>query len=208
MPFQHPPCRLPPPAAFTLVEAVVAMTITAIAASALLLGVNSSLMTTIDAEEQAIAQGIAQQLLDEALGSRYCLLPSSSSHDTAHDVTLKPSETKAAPGTRELFTDTDDFNGFLRQPPVDTWGVELGSEDIDGAQRHPAFRASPSYFDRWREEIRVYYVDGEDLADPLPAGQTSDYRAIEVIVSRVNEQGGVRELARLRQVVTYVPPIL
>lgn len=202
-----PPTHRHPPPAFTLVEAVVAMTITAIAASAILLGVHSSLMTTIDAEEQAIAQGIAQQLLDEVLGSRYSLLPSSPSQDTVHDVVLKPSATKAAPGTRELFTDTDDYNGFLGEPPVDTWGVELGSEDIDGTQRHPSFRASPGYFDRWREEIRVYYVDEADLAEPLPTGQFSDYRAIEVIVSRVNEQGGVRELARLRQVVTYVPPV-
>jgi len=40
----------------------------------------------------------------------------------------------------------------------------------------------------------------------LPNGETSDYRAIEVRVSCVDEQGGVRELVRLRQVVAYVPP--
>lgn len=192
---------------FTLVEAVVAMTITAIAASALLLGVNSSLMTTVDAEEQAIAMGIAQQLLDEVLGSRYCLLASSPSVDTAHDIVLKPSVAKAAPGTRELLTDTDDFNGFSAQPPVDTWGVQLGQEDVDRALRHPNFMASPRSFSRWREEVRVYYVDEADLTYRLPAGQVSDYRAIEVTISEVNPQGGVRQLANLRQVVVYVPPM-
>lgn len=201
------PSHLPPTHGFTLVEAVVAMTITAIAASALLLGVNSALMTTVDVEERLIAMGIAQQLLDEVLGSRYSLLPSSPGQDTAHDIVLKPSATKAAPGTRELLTDTDDYNGFRKQPPVDTWGVELGKEDIDGKQRHPGFMTSPGYFSRWREEIRVYYVDEADLTKPLPLGDVSDYRAIEVIVSHVNEQGGVRELARLRQVVAYVPPL-
>lgn len=193
--------------AFTLIEAVVAMTITAIAASALLLGVNSSLMNTVEAEEQAIAMGIAQQLLDEVLGSRYCVLPSSPGQDTAHDIVLKPSETKAAPGTRELLTDTDDYNGFRHQPPVDTWGVELGKEDRDGKQRHPAFMTSPGYLGRWREEIRVYYVDPSDFTKPLPSGQVSDYRAVEAIVSCTTAQGGIRELARLRHVVAYVPPM-
>jgi type II secretory pathway pseudopilin PulG len=196
--------------AFTLVEAVVALTITAIAASAILLGINSSLMTTIDTEEQAMAMGIAQQLLDEVLGSRYSLLSiDANGHvkDTAHDIVLKPSTAKAATGTRELFTDTDDFNGFRHQPPVDTWGVALGTEEIEGRQRHPNFMAPLGMLNRWQEEIRVYYVDEADLTKTLPDGETSDYRAIEVRVSCVDEQGGVRELVRLRQVVAYVPPI-
>jgi len=59
--------RLPP--AFTLVEALVAISITAIAASVLLLGIHSSLQTTDEALEQTIAVGMAQQVLDQVVGS-------------------------------------------------------------------------------------------------------------------------------------------
>ena len=57
------------PVGFTLVEATVALAITAVAASALLLGVTSSLHTTDDCLQQTIAAGLAQQLLDEVLGA-------------------------------------------------------------------------------------------------------------------------------------------
>ena len=60
------------PAAFTLVEALVSISITAIAASVLLLGIQSSLRTTDEALEQTIATGMAQQLLDELAGARDC----------------------------------------------------------------------------------------------------------------------------------------
>jgi len=61
--------RAPPAAAFTLVEALVSITITAIAASVLLLGIESSLRTTDEGLEQTIATGMAQQLLDELVGA-------------------------------------------------------------------------------------------------------------------------------------------
>lgn len=47
------------------------MTITAIAASAILLGIQSSLQTTMYTEEQTIALGLAQRTLDELLGPCY-----------------------------------------------------------------------------------------------------------------------------------------
>ncbi len=54
-----------PPGAFTLIEALVAISMTAVAGSVLLLGVASSLQHTDDAMRRTIALGLAQQLMDE-----------------------------------------------------------------------------------------------------------------------------------------------
>jgi len=190
------------PPAFTLVEALVATAITAIAASALLLGVTSSLQTTNEALEQAIASGLAQQLLDEVLGARYMEYGCS-----PYDWNLRPGSAELATGTRELYDDVDDYNGVETQPPVDFWGVCLGTDDGEGGQRHPNFQVSPGFFDHWRAEIDVYYVNPPDFVTPLPFGQVSDYRAVEVRVYYVDPDRGRRELTKLRRVVAYVPPL-
>jgi type II secretory pathway pseudopilin PulG len=177
--------------AFTLVEAVVAMAITAIAGSALLLGVSSSLTSTNEAEQQAVALGIAQQLLDEAAGA---MLRGTS------QITPPTANSK-----RDLFDEVDDYQGVRSQPPVDPWGVRLGEDDGQGGRRLANFCAPNNYLDRWREEVDVYYVD-ESSFTRLPAGQVSDCRAIEVRVLYLEPDGRARELAKLQQVVTYVPP--
>ena len=74
-------------------------------------------------------------------------------------------------------------------------------------ERHPEFQAPADFFDDWRQEIDVYYVDESDLTTRLPWSQTSDYRAVEVRIFKDLPEGGSRELARLRRVVAYVPPM-
>ncbi len=191
------PCR----AGFTLIEALVAVSITAIAGSILLLGTTTSLQATDDSLRRTIALGLAEQLLDEVLGARYMEYGTS-----PYQTPLLSGSDEAATGTRELFDDVDDYNGVLAQPPEDLWGVPLGTEGTAGLQRHPNFQLPPEFFDRWRQEVSVYYVSESDLATPLADGQTSDYRAVDVRIVRDDPQRGVQELARLRRVVSYVPP--
>ena len=135
------------PAGFTLVEALVAITITAIAASALLLGISSSLQTTGDAMEQSIALGMAQQLLDEIVGTGCCC------------------DAAAAPGGRASFKTIDDYDGFQSQPPKDCWGVVLGYDGGEDGKRHPNFLAPPRFFDRWAQRVDVSHTDDYDLVE-------------------------------------------
>jgi len=187
---------------FTLVEALVAIGVAVMAGSVLLLGLNSSVQTTEEAMRQTIAQGIAEQLIDEVVGCRY-MAPGA----TPYQTTFGPSGSERATGTRELFNDVDDFDGFAAQPPEDPWGVPLGKDDGVGGERHPVFQLPESYFDNWREEIEIGYVDESDLTASLPHGQVSDYRLVEVRVLYDRPEGGARELARVRRVVAYVPPL-
>ena len=189
-------------AGFTLVETMVAISITAIAGSALLLGVNCSLQTTTQAMEETIAFGMAQQLLDEILGARYAALGVG-----GHQIVLGPSYYEKNGSGRERYDDVDDYHGLRSQPGLDLWGIDLGTDDGEGDRRHPHFQVPEGFFDNWRQEVNVYYVNQYDPTSRLPFGQTSDYRAVEVRIVCVDPNRGERECAYLRRVVAYVPPL-
>lgn len=178
------------------------MSIAAIAGAALLLGATSSMNTTSETLKQVIAEGLAQQMLDEAVGCRYMEYGAS-----AYDTSLQPGSDEQAAGTRELYDDIDDFNGVRQQPPKDRWNIPIGTEDIDRRQRDPNFRVPAGYFNCYRQEVDVYYVDPADLTVRLAAGQVSDYRAVEVRIAFVDPVRGARTLTTFRRVVAYVPPI-
>jgi prepilin-type N-terminal cleavage/methylation domain-containing protein len=187
---------------FTLIEAMVAMTIVAIAGSALLLGVESSLNLAQGSLEQTIAAGMAQQLMDEIVGGRYMAVGAS-----PDQVPFCPSPSELATGTRELFDDIDDYDGWVSRPPEDMFGIELGADNGKGGRRHASFQAPTAYLDLWEQQVRVKYVNATNLSQSLSSGQTSDYRAVEVRIVYNDPHRGPRELAKLRRVVAYVPSL-
>jgi type II secretory pathway pseudopilin PulG len=188
------------PAAFTLIESLFAVVLAAMAGGVLLLGVYSSMQATDEGLKEAIASGMAQQLMDEAIGQLYCE-PGS----TGYATTLGPTVSESQGTCRERYVDTDDYNGVRCEPPKDLWGMPLGSDDGQGGLRNTAFRAPSGIFDHWRQEVDVYYVSQTNPATALPAGQVSDYRAVEVRIVDDNPQSGPRQLVKLRRVVAYVP---
>ena len=197
--------RLQRPArGFSLIEAMVALSVTTMAAAALLLALETSLSSTSDALERTIATGIAEQLLDEALGLPYV--------DKANGDVLQPvlsaSGDERIGKRRDLFDDIDDYNdlgsGYSCQPPLDPWAIELGQDDGAGGRRHASFRAPASMMSNWREEVEVYYVDEANNFRRLASG-TSHYRAVEVRISRLQSDGTVVPLVNLRRVHAYVP---
>jgi type II secretory pathway pseudopilin PulG len=177
---------------YTLVEAMVALSLTAMAGAVVLLTVETSLDAADQALEQTIAAGMAEQLLDEVLGAAY---------GDPGETALAPDLGETLGGGRQQFDEIGDYNGYSAQPPVDRWGRPLGLGDDADESRLASFRAPAGAFDSWRQEVKVYYVDEGNLSKDLTVGQTSDFRAVEVIISRQNV-----ELARLRRVVAYVPP--
>lgn len=187
---------------FTLVEALIAISILAIASTVLLVGSSSSLQTTDEALKQTIAAGMAAQLMDEVLGATYC-----ANRYSGHQFDLGRSVWESGGTGRERYNDIDDYDDVRTQPPTDMYGVPLGKDDGQGGQRHAAFQCSPGFVQYWRQEIDVFYVAEGDLSTPLPYGVASDYRLIEVRIVERPPGKPARELARLRRVVAYVPPM-
>lgn len=186
-------------AAFSLVEALVALSITSLAGAVLLLSVESSLGTTTEAVHRTIADGIAQQTLHEILTKRYT--------EKGEDPLLG----KLAPASDELlglgtalFDDTDDYAGYVVQPLRDPYGKLLGTTDESGQPRLANFRVRSDFFQNWRLRVEVYYVNP---ADPTQRSTTAtSHRAIDVFVEQIERSGGVLPLAHRRSVIAYIPP--
>jgi len=186
---------------FTLIEALVAISLAAFAGSVILLGMSGSVKVADDGMNGLIAAGLAQQLMDEIMGMPY-LEPG----ESAYQTTLGPDANDRLGASRERFDDIGDFAGYTTAPPADLWGVALGTDNGSGGQRHPNFFA-PNDLGRWHQAVSVAYVNETDLTQGLPLAQTSDYRAIEVRILYDLPAGGQREMAKIRRVVPYVAPL-
>src|SRR5438477_995251 len=88
--------------AFSLIEALIALTITSLAGAVLLLGVQSSLDTTIEAVDRTIADGVAQQVINEIMTKRYV-----GAGDSPLGTTLGPLLSEVSGLGTVLFDDTD-----------------------------------------------------------------------------------------------------
>lgn len=190
---------------FSLVEALIALTIMALAGSVLLLSVESSVETTSDAVDRMIADGVAQQLLERILTKRYA--ESINAGGGTLDAILGSigAEADEALGTgSELYDDVDDFNGYSAKPPKDPYGQLLGTGDDAGSQRLANFRVPGTFFQTWRVRANVYYVDPSDHT--VTSNTTTAYRAVDVFVEKVHTDGSVTPLANRKRVVCYVAP--
>ena len=110
--------------AFTLIEAMVALSLTALAGAAILLTVETSLDAADQTQEQTIAAGMAEQLLDEIAGAMYC-----EPGVDPHQYPLGPNAVEAQGPGRSRFNDIDDYNNYIAQPPEDRSGQPLATED-------------------------------------------------------------------------------
>jgi len=184
---------------FTLVESMVAMTILGIAGAALMIGTASNSLATRDALERTIALGMAQQLLDEILGMRYCETGVSPT-----DTSLTPNASETAAGARKQFDDIDDYNGVRTSPATDRYGITLGTDDGRGGTRNAPFQVPAGYFSGWKQCVDVQYVSETNFATPLTSG-TSNYRRIRVWITVDQADGRTLTLADISRVVSNVP---
>jgi prepilin-type N-terminal cleavage/methylation domain-containing protein len=187
---------------FTLTEALVGMTILAVCAAAVLLGIESSIVTTQAGIEKTIGQGLALQLMDEIAG-RQCI-----EAGTSISSALGPEPGEAGGASRANFDDVDDYHAYTQQPPCDRYGQRMGHEDGLGGERSTGCLPH-EYLDRWRQTVTVEPVAFSDLSQALTSGgnaqPVSAYRAVTVVISIDDPARGTREAARVRRVFAYVP---
>ena len=184
---------------FTLIEAALAIALTALAGSAVLLGINTSLDATSEVVNQTIATGMAQQLIDEVVGMVY-----GAPWSGAYQTPLGPNSWETAGVGRERFNDIDDFTGVTTQPPKDLYGIAMGTENGQGGTRPASFQATANYFSRWRQKVEVYYVNATDFSQRLSGNNTSDYRCVDVKIQYNDPVRGWLTLAHERRVVTFL----
>ena len=187
--------------AFTLVEATVAMAVTLLAASTLLLAIEATITAGDTALDRVIAEGMADQILEDLRHLHYTAPGGSPTQ-----YPLCPNATELAGPGWSLYDDTDDFHGLTYAPPKDRFGQALGSGNDSNALRHANLRLPATTLARWRQKVEVYYVNEGNLSQRLPDGQTSDFRAAEVTIERADKDNVWETLAKRRFVYAYLPP--
>lgn len=188
-----------PRRAFSLVEALIALSITSLAGSVLMLSVQSSLDTTLTAVEQTIADGIAQQTLDEILTKRY-----EAPGDSPLDTVLGAATGELLNGGTALFDDADDFAGYIAHPLKGQHGEILGTGDDNGNLRLQNFRVRSEFFQNWQVRVEMYYVDPNDHT--VKSNTPTNFRGIEVHIELEKSDGTIFPLSVRKRVIAYIPP--
>jgi prepilin-type N-terminal cleavage/methylation domain-containing protein len=185
---------------FSLVESLVAISVLGLAASVLLLAAQGSLQTSEDAVDRTIAAGVAQQIMDEILNKHF-MIPGGDPLNGG----FTPSSYELAGNGRERYNDTDDFDNFSAKPAEGIWGEALGTGNDAGGQRHANFKVPTGFFTNWRQRVDVYFVSASDPSQKLTSG-SSYFRCIEVNIERVERDGSVQPLAKLKRVIGWLAP--
>ncbi len=186
------------PAAFTLVECLVALTLLAISGAVLLHATEATLATVDSQYEQMVAGGVGRQLMEEICARRY--------HDASTDALstgLGPGLWELAGDGRSRFDDVDDFHGYRAAPLEDLWGQPLGREDDAGGLRPSQMWVPTHLMQHWEVVVQIHYMDPDNPAVRLPAGEVSAYRRIRITIKKRVESGGAIRLARLERLVVY-----
>jgi type II secretory pathway pseudopilin PulG len=192
------------PRGFSLIEALAALSVTALAGAVLLLAVESALVNSTQAVQRTIADGVAQQLLDEMLTKRYVEPGESGDGSTGLLGPLGATAFELLGAGTQRFNDIDDYAGYAAQPLVGAYGETLGTGDDAGGLRNGNFRVPSDTFANWRIRAAVYYVNPTDHT--VASSEPTAYRAIEVFVELIHPDGVAEQLAHRKRVIAYIPP--
>jgi hypothetical protein len=183
-----------------MVEAMVALSVTGLASSVLLLSLTSATVSTDEAMNRFVAAGIMQTYMDEISGMRYM------------EYGASPFETSLVPGAdetqatgRSIYDDIDDYNNIAESPPRDRNGQTLGNENGNTSARDPVFRVPATFMSRWRTNIDVFYVAENAWQTALSDSAGTNYRTVQVRVTYIPAQGSSTELSSQTRTFAYVP---
>lgn len=188
--------------AFSLPEALAALALTGLAASALLLASYSALAQTASTRDHALAQGLAQQMLDEILEHPFTVSPAWQAARGDFETPIGGVHADA----RLAFQTLDDYDGYVTERPIrDAAGYPWGRGDVAGQPRHSSFALPADYFSGWRLAVRVRPVADVNLQAALAVGTASPLRRIEVTVSKLVDGQSVPIVTASRVVAEMAP---
>lgn len=184
----------PSRAGFSLVEALIAVTLTTTAGAALLNIVFVSQRAVEENLRASVAAGMAEQLMQEIVQSP---IPSG------------PSTMAPAGSPRSSFDDIDDYSGYVACPPLSRNGQTLGAEgssaDEVATARVAGMNAQLTWLATFQQEAIVEKV--------VPSGTTwvattaaGDYRRVTVRIRDVRDSNNPVVRAELVRIFAYVAP--
>jgi len=175
---------------FSMLEAMIAITLTTMAGTAIVTGLSASVQSSTYLNHLAMARGLAEQLAQEISAAEF---------PTASDVVSTST-------TRDGFNDLDDYHNWSSSPPVDRTGRTLGTQSVTaGAQRVAAMRVDTALLSRFRREVVVERVTPNQTSGWDTTIQNSNYRRVTIRVGFQDNEGTEQQLIEQTQIYSYVP---
>ena len=170
---------------FTLVESLIAVSLTTLACGALLTTIGSTVQISTDSTYTVIAQGMADQLMDEMASVKF-------PHTT--DVLTMVSGT-----VRAIFNNLDDYNGWNASPPQTRDGMTLGTERMmmgnSSVQRPTDFQADPRFVSRFRQQVTVEKIAEDTGGAWIVVTSVTPLRRVTVTISYTDARNQTKVLA-------------
>lgn len=168
----------------SLVESLIAVSLTTLAGGALLSTVGSTVQISTDGTHTAIAQGLADQLMDEIASVKF------------------PRSTTAFMPTgigRSAFDDLDDYHNWNASPPQTRDGMAVGTERMtfgSYAMARPLnFQPDPRVMNRFRQQVTVEKIAEATGNNWIVVTTDTPLRRVTVTISYTNAQNQTRSLA-------------
>lgn len=161
----------------TFVETVIAITLTTFVAGALLTSVTSTVQVGSDGYHSAIANGLADQLMDEIAA-----------------VKFPGGQTPVSGSGRTGFDDLDDYSGYNISPPQCRSGAVIGTEA--GADTRPIqFQPDPRIYSRYRQQVTVEKIADTTGTSWNTVTTPTPLRRVTVTISYTDAAGVTTPLA-------------
>ena len=166
------------PPGFSLVESLVAVSVTSVVCTAVMLSMGRSVADNTDVVNRTVAVELARDLMEE-IATRRFLDP-----DPGAGFGLEADEV-TRPQVRTTFDDLDDYDGWQASPPQGVDGTGLG-RNLSGGETDS--------FEDYRRAVVVAYVANGNHRKAVAAGR-SDFVRVTVTVAYKGSQ--VYELQKL-----------
>ena len=174
-----PDCRR----GITLIETVMALTLMTFAAGALLTALSSSVQVSNNSLQTAIANGLADQLMDEIASVSF---PSGSGSGSTSGV------------GRTGYNDLDSYNGYSVSPPQARSGTVIGLEGTTTSGspmvRPVSFQPNPKLWSHYRQQVLVEKITDSGTTW-VTTSQSTTLRRVTVTISYTDAQGKTTSLA-------------
>ena len=183
---------------FSLVESLIAVSLTTLAGGALLTTIGSTVQISTDSTYTVIAQGLADLLIDEVASVKF--------PRTTGTTTMVSGIGRAA------FDDLDDYNGWNASPPQTRDGMALGTERMtvgsSSVQRPSNFQADPRFVSRFRQQVTVEKIAEVSGGAWVVVTSATSLRRVTVTISYTDARNQTKVLAVQTRVFSdvYVAP--
>ncbi len=178
-------------AGFSMAEALLAMTIASVAGTAMLSSLFAAIRTSSLAVESTVAAGLAQQLMDEVAAVSF---------PNGTQPALPPNSLRSA------FTNLDNFAGYTATPPIDRYGLPIGTEgSVPGSPRPVNMQPNPSELANYTQNVIVEQVQPGGPTGWTVVSSSPNYRRVTVQIVVTDPNTAPRVAAELMRVFSYVP---